>query len=218
MGTKTIMSESFEKAANIILRFHSASLQATSSMTGVKVYPLMDGIFITGEKARVIKNAIDNIFLKMASIFIEEDKCDHQFVIRASIAYGELAHGFDVNNEVCRDIADNDTYKNALLFGMPMIQAYMAERNAPPFGVYIHESARKVNVLQGRYYLWKGIESQKEELKTKLLSYFKWCRYFSQYLEMDTSRIAFYEELVKEYFSNRNIKSNELQTLFNHEN
>jgi hypothetical protein len=32
--------------------------------------------------------------------------------------------------------------RQALLIGMPMIHAYQTERQAPPFGIFVHESAR----------------------------------------------------------------------------
>ena len=40
--------------------------------------------------------------------------------------------------------------------GLPMIQAFTAEYTAPPFGVYIHESARNPAGLQGKVNIMAG--------------------------------------------------------------
>ena len=95
----------------------------------------------------------------------------------------------------------NDSYKKNLLFGLPMIQVFNAEKNAPPFGVYIHESARKTDGLKGRYYHWCSNDEIKNNLKNQLQLYFSWCRLHSPYLRLEITKISHYE-LIEDYFSN----------------
>lgn len=207
MGTKNFMRESFEKAANFILRFHLACTKAAASEASVRCYPLMDGAFLTATELDKLKKVINVIYQELATHFIETDACYHLFVIRGSIAKGELAHGENITPEICGEIAGNDSYKKNLLFGLPMIQAFKAEEFAPPFGVYIHESARKMDGIQGRYYHWCSKSKTKDALKNQLQLYFSWCRLHSPYLKLDKSKISHYEELVEDYFSNSAIST-----------
>lgn len=207
MGTKNIMSESIQRATNFLLKFHSYVIDATSENTTIKTYPIMDGIFITASEAKTMYATINNIFSKIAELFIDSDSNDHRFVIRGSIAYGEIFHGKDIEDTVCPQIAKNETYKNSLMLGLPMIQAFISEKSAPPFGIFIHESARKYLKFQGKYYSWNSSTKNNKmnhlNLKEKILSYFKWCKEHAEYLEMNTDKIESYNQLVNEYFGNR---------------
>ena len=218
MGTKSIMEESFEKAANFILRFHATCIKAAASDIGVRCYPLMDGAFLTTTDIDKLKKVINHIYQELALNFIDTDTCNHLFIIRGSIAKGELAHGEDISTTVCKEIALNDGYKKNLLFGLPMIQAFNAEKDAPPFGVYIHESARKNDGIKGRYYNWCTDDNTKNKLKHMLLLYFSWCKLHSPYLRMDRIKISHYEELVEDYFSNSTISINEFDKQLNNNN
>lgn len=150
MGTKNNMSDSFEKSTNYMLRFHSAIFSVVKSEKQVTFYPVMDGVYITSPKAEIIKKVVKAIMNQLADVFIEEATCFHKFVIRGALAYGEIAHGKYIDERVCKNLA-GEHYLQYLLFGMPIIMAHISERLAPPYGIYIHESARKVAVLQGRY-------------------------------------------------------------------
>lgn len=207
MGTSAIMSESFEKATNFIIRFHATCLQSTKDIDGIKCYPLMDGIFITSQDVNIIKRAINAIFQSLSEIFCEEDVFDHQFIVRSAIAKGGMSFGENIDENVCSVISSDNEYKASLLFGMPMIQAYKAEEKAPPFGVYIHESARDYEQLVGRYYWWYKDKDTQTTLKEGLLAYFDWCKDYSQYLEMNDGKIENYKKLANEYFSDRKNKN-----------
>ena len=203
MGTRNIMSESIQKAANFILRFHSCVIDAIGTEEQVRYYPLMDGVFITAPNAEIITKIISMVFYKTASLFLTEDRNGHRFIIKGSLAYGQIAHGNTIDNDICPTISANDSYRNTLMLGMPMIQAISSERIAPPFGVFIHESARKYKVLQGKYYMWTSPQAKKIDktaLKTKVISYFEWCERFIEYQEMDSSKVKTYKQLTNEYF------------------
>lgn len=204
MGTKDTMLESIEKASNFILRFHSFCIKAIKNKSKVKCYPLMDGAFITSTDFSAVRTVIASVFKDLAEVFLTEDCFAHQFVVRGAIAYGDIVHGGNITDEICTDIANEDSYKSSLLFGLPMIQAYKSENEAPPFGIYIHESARTINGLQGRYYAWCNEERLRNQLKENLTLYFNWCEKFSNYLKLDNEKINVYKKKVDEFFSNRN--------------
>lgn len=205
MGTKNTMSESFQKAANFILKFHSCVVQAVDGAENISYYPLMDGVFITSPNFNSLKSVISIIFSNLADLFLSEDRHDHRFIIKGSLAYGAIAHGLKIDERVCPELVKYPSYKCNLMFGMPMIQAYTVEHFAPPFGLYIHESARNPKDLQGKYFSWANKEKkiQKNILCEKILSYFDWCDYFHEYLELSPDKIAKYKRLTLQYFTNK---------------
>ena len=213
MGTKNTMSESFEKAVNFILRLHECVINAVKSQPNVNSYPLMDGVFITCPNKETICKIIDEVFTEIADHFISVNKNIYRFIIKGSLSYGFIAHGNSISNTVCSGIiADNDEYKKSIMFGMPMIQAFTAEHTAPPFGIYIHESARQPKRIQGRYYHWKIKQDKtftKDLLKQKIISYFNWCTHYSPSLEMDTTKISMYKKLSEEFLTDRKANDND---------
>lgn len=56
-------------------------------------------------------------------------------MVKGALAKGTLQHGSQISTEVSPDMAPRVGYKQHLLFGMPMIQAFNAEKSAPPFGI-----------------------------------------------------------------------------------
>lgn len=135
MGTKSSMSESFEKSANFILRFHTAVLKAAISKK-VRVYPVMDGVYIVVKNLDDMRAALDKIMTCLAEVFLSETN-KHRFVVKGALAKGAIQHGSKISTEIAEDIAPRVGYKQHLLFGMPVIQAYISEKQAPPFGIYI---------------------------------------------------------------------------------
>ena len=202
MGTKSSMSESFEKSANFIIRFHTAVLKAAVPKK-VRVYPVMDGVYIVVKYLDDMRDAINKI---MAEVFLSETN-NHRFIVKGALAKGTIQHGSKISSEVSPDMAPRSGYKQHLLFGMPMIQAFNAEKQAPPFGIYIHESARTVRGLQGRYYFWRRDEalsankSLHSDLKKELISFLNWEKDHNYYLELEKTKFEGYEGRVIEYFN-----------------
>lgn len=205
MGTKSSMSESFEKSANFILRFHTSVLKAGTSKK-IRVYPVMDGVYVVVRKLEDMIAFINRVMTSLAEVFLSEQN-NHRFIVKGALAKGTLQHGSKISSEVSSDIAPKVGYKQHLLFGMPMIQAFNTEKNAPPFGIYIHESARTVKGLQGRYYFWHRDEEVSDnadlqkQLKESLLEFLKWEEERHYYFELASAKFAEYEERVQEYFT-----------------
>ncbi|MBO7616187.1 MAG: hypothetical protein J6T22_03175 [Bacteroidales bacterium] len=204
MGTQNSMSESFEKSANFILRFHTAVLKAAISQK-VRVYPVMDGVYVVVKKLDEMRATLDKIMTSLAEVFLAE-KNNHRFVVRGALARGPIQHGSKISSEISADISPRVGYKQHLLFGMPMIQAFTSEKLAPPFGIYIHESARTVGGLQGRYYYWRRNEALsanvhlQSELKEGLISFFGWEKDRSFYYKLEKTKFEEYEKRVEEYY------------------
>ena len=57
------------------------------------------------------------------------------------------------------DIVFAENYFKSIIAGLPIIQAFQAEHEAPPFGIYIHDSARITSedydaTFKGRWLHW----------------------------------------------------------------
>lgn len=61
MGTKNTMSDSFEKAANFMIRFHAIVIEALKDANDIKSYPLMDGIYMTSPNWNTLRTVIKYI-------------------------------------------------------------------------------------------------------------------------------------------------------------
>lgn len=204
MGMQKTMSRSLAKAMNFMLKFHNGIVEALQN-SDVKCYPLMDGVYLAAEDLEQLKNVINAVYARMAHIAFSRDP-QHCFVIRGAIAKGTILHGRDLREKDLKfDCAKllQEGHVEQLMMGMPIIQAYLSERNAPPFGVYIHESARVYGDLQGCYYYWwhEGCQVNIQRLADDLNRYFAWCGQNKYQLEMDEHKIRQYEELVAEYFN-----------------
>ena len=204
MGTKSTMSSSFEKSANVILRFHAAVLKAQTEK--VRIYPVMDGVYIATKLEEDMVVALNKIMTCLAEVFLG-DSNEHRFVVRGAIAKGTIQHGSLLPKEVCQEISGKKGYKEKLLFGMPMIQACSSETMAPPFGIFIHESARIVDYLQGPYYFWQQdstISTRKNlqsDLKKALEEFFDWEKKRHFYYDLPEAKFDEYKNRVEEYYT-----------------
>jgi predicted RNA-binding protein with TRAM domain len=90
-----------------------------------------------------------------------------------------------------------------------MVQAFEYEREAPPFGVYVHESARSFapderNEEPFNYVWWKWFQPVDRaiavELREILDEYYEWATNNSRRIENDLERIDEHEKLAKQYF------------------
>ena len=127
-------------------------------------------------------------------------------VIRGAVAYGPVILG-----EECKSgslfLKEND-YANGILLGMPLVQAYTAERDAPPFGVFVHESVRAFGQM-GQHSistpLWRWWTKSTENSKIAaallpcLRNYFDWSRSNPVSSGYPADRIEVHKVLAEEY-------------------
>lgn len=199
MGTRNTMNLSLARVSNFILKFHNGVIESKRNKRDIKCYPLMDGVFITCANLNKMKHTLDSIFTQMAELFCQEEPFEHKFIIRGALAFGEVVDGCDISDEVCKEINEDIQYRDTLLLGIPITQAYENEHNAPPFGIYIHESARQFGHLQGRYYQWYS-DYNTSTLSEKIKEYFEECNRQAHSINMDRDKIKLYMELQNEYF------------------
>ncbi|VUX16807.1 Uncharacterised protein [Faecalibacterium prausnitzii] len=218
MGTKRQMEHSVNTCGIFMTKFHAAILEAVQEKgftkdRAIETYPVMDGVYITSKTRKNLEIALVHIFSGLGRLFNSTTDFHHQFLVKAAIAYGPVIHGEDIGDVVNRAIANNPSYKNSLLIGLPMIQAITGEQNAPPFGVFIHESARTFHpkdeeAFSFKWWKWflydKTTWSQKQtqELRKAIMAYFKSCKEQSLVLDYPVERIAIHQEATKEYFAN----------------
>lgn len=147
MGTQSNLQRSLIQSAAKLFPLHVATMRAREHIySNMYLYTVMDGVFaVTPSKGAIIE-FMDRIFVQLAGHVV--DKIDtssrpfHTPIPRAALAYGPIIHGSDTPEEVSHEIAEDDFPKDELLVGLPMVHAYINEREAPPFGIYVHETAR----------------------------------------------------------------------------
>ena len=146
MGTANQMLRSLPIAANFVFKLHLAVLESSGEVGGpshgVLLYPVMDGVYITSPRRKPLQLLLSQALCRLALTFLNEDTCFHQFLVRGAIAYGPVYHGARVDPRASRVLAGHARVRDSILMGVPMAQAYQTERDAPPFGVAVHSSAR----------------------------------------------------------------------------
>lgn len=182
MGTQTHMTRSTVIAANFIFKLHAAVLDAwkNEKYQDVFVYPVMDGAYITAARKEDIEKIIVRVFLGIAELQIKEENPAHRFVVRGSIAFGEVIHGHHVPYSASKVFEIDLGYKNNILLGPAMILAYSGEGKAAPFGIHIDNSAVDSGNGRGFSVDWKWHTSKvlkfqdgiRQELFKAVLGYF----------------------------------------------
>lgn len=207
MGLQKTMLRSLDKSSIFILKLHEAA-KNLSSEHEVVLYPTMDGLFVTSEKKSEIESFIRNVYFTLLNDSTDqEDK--FKYIIRTGIAYGPVVHAEDISDGAAESLSEN--YRSNLVFGNPVIQAYRAEADSPPFGVNIDESARAFAPDGERsfnYKWWNWFYARNEDydhiefFKEKSISlreYFSWCKSHSEQIDYDTDDIEKHYSLLQQY-------------------
>lgn len=206
MGTQASMSRSLKVTANFIFKLHTAALQAPRE--NVRIYPVMDGFYASSADQIQILTFLRSVFVELADEFNAMANNQHRFVIRGAIAYGPVVHGIAVPPAASQTLGANPNYRDQVLLGMPMVQAHLGEASAPPFGLFVHESARAfspVGVEPFHHFWWQWVNAGNQAiwnaLMTNLDLYFDWCRQRSSRLGYSPDRIAVHREMANQFFA-----------------
>lgn len=206
MGTQASMSRSLSITANFIFKLHTAALQAPHA--NVRLYPVMDGLYAASPSQTDILEFLRSVLAQVAAEFNAETTMQHRFVVRGGLAFGPVVHGSSVAPTASPIVGVNSQYKDAILLGMPMVQAHLSEALAPPFGIQIHESARVfapagTNPLHHVWWTWSNAAHGHvwSTLKTELFSYFEWCKERALRIHYPVDRIEAHHEMVRQYFA-----------------
>lgn len=209
MGTKSIMSRSLEEYSIKMFKLHNTALLAEEEMEDsedLTLYPVMDGVYIVSKTKHTLEEYLRLVFNTLAQDIIDEREVYHRFIIRAAVAFGPIVHGQDIPEDATQL---DDTFKDTLLLGFPMVQAFGYEKEAPPFGIYIHESARSFTSNEGeeepfRYVWWKWFEPFDRaiavELREILAEYYEWAKDNSRRIGYEFDKIEEHEKLAKQYY------------------
>lgn len=211
MGSRNAMSQSLLISTNYIARLHQSVLEAYKSgnkiSSDIRFYPVMDGVFVTTSQKKEILKFIRLVFSRLSTEFVSASASEHQFIIRAGLAFGPVIHGYDISAKTSPFLFEHrEDYTKSLLFGMAMVQAFKGESYAPPFGIYTHESARafasaKNTPFTGTWLRWwDDAHPLVEGFVDGLISHYAWCNANSQALEYPCDRIDSHLKLAKEYF------------------
>ena len=188
MGVQNRMKIACNEAANFIFKLHAAVISTLHERPykNVFCYPLMDGIYITSTTKDNMSNILTKIYRELSKLLISEKENKHIFLVRSAIAYGPVIHGHDIPLSASKVFGMEIGYKEKILLGSTMIDAYKGESQAAPMGIYIDKSATKSSLdakNQGAYdENWKWWNSNdlklddniEEQMKAKLESYYKW--------------------------------------------
>jgi hypothetical protein len=204
MGTQVSMSRSINATANFIFKLHIAALRA--QVAGVRIYPVMDGFYASASDKNRMLTFLRNVFGSVAEEFNTTTEPHHRFMIRGGLAFGPVIHGHDVG-QCAPELQNNPSYRDSVPLGMPMVQAYLSERDAPPFGVFVHESARVfapdgTDPLHWIWWKWKRDEEADtwNTLKDQLIAHFEWCNARAQAILYSQDRIEGRMKMVDQYF------------------
>lgn len=200
MGTRSRMSTSVRTSIIFICKLHAAILKYKTS--GMHVYPMMDGAYITAKTDLEMESFIKKVFSDIAETFIGETQELHRFIIKGALAYGPIVQGENIDNGGSPVFGENEDYLSTVLFGVPMIRANVGEKKAPPFGIYCDESVRMASYkFSYVWYKWfKGTMLKNDEMLASLTKYFSYCQKHTYELEYSLDKIEEHQKMCNQYF------------------
>lgn len=184
MGTGRMLTRSLARTATTVFKIHEAFDIALRDTDG-RCYPVIDGVYITTPKRDNMLRILRLALSELAKEFILKRGTRHMFMIRAGLAYGATIHGSDVPPEAFYEVLSDassrsfeehrasgiDEIRKSLLLSAGMVHAFLAEKNAPPFGIFVHESAQSVpqlidnkdkGFISNLYQWWREDEEAKQ--------------------------------------------------------
>lgn len=205
MGVRATMSRSLPVTANFVFKLHVAALEAPRDE--IVLYPVMDGLYIVTEGKAALCKFLGDVFARLAGVFVTEADPQHRFVVKCAVAFGPVIHGAELPREASRTLDEFADYRAAVLLGMPMVQAVQGESKAPPFGVFIHESARafangaEQPFGQVWWRWWRSDDAQtRDAMRAAMGGYYAWAKDHHSSIEYDPERIRIHEAMATEYF------------------
>lgn len=214
MGIGPVMGRSLDGAANFIFKLHAAALEAPHQ--NMTLYPVMDGLYASTPDQGSLLSFLASVFEKCAVDFVGRtaDESLKRFIVRGAVAYGPVIHGSSVPDQAFQPpgnqtnpMSANPAYKNAILMGLPMVQAHEYERQAPPFGIFVHESARAFapagsSPLHHVWWKWAdGGSATWRALPTALIEHYDWFAQRTLSLEYPADRLEVHRTMAVEYFN-----------------
>jgi len=206
MGSQGKMMRNVRTASIPLMKLHVAALNAKKkTLGGVDLFPVIDGIYVVSERFDSMGFFISDVFRSMAAEFLVLKQWERS-VIRGAIAFGPVILGAECKGGA--PILKESDYANSILLGMPLVQAFTAEKAAPPFGVIVHESVRAFGEMRTHpvtvpLWRWWGRNLENTRIASALLpslrDYFAWCRKNPVTSGYAPDRIDAHQALAEEY-------------------
>jgi hypothetical protein len=207
MGARNLMKLSLPRAARSVMKIHAAALFTKEQHPELEINPVMDGVYGYVNDRDLLETCLAEILGGLANVFVQERVSSSRFMVRAGVAYGPLIPGRSLAVGA-KILEQNKTYLGGTAIGMGISHAYEAESCAPPFGVYIHESARAFAPrTEGSYpykvNLWRWFEDDDAlawATRRTLLAHFDWLEKNPVGAQYDLEPMRRHKNLAIEYF------------------
>ena len=212
MGTSNELSRSLTRAAGFVFKIHMAFAIAKKAIDEITIYPVMDGLYITSKNRKNMRDVIRIAYSELAREFIHRGPSQHMFMLRGGLAYGPVIHGKDVMDEAFGNIEGAINSKSSVLLSPAMVNAYHAETYAPPYGVYVDDTAKYIPCLtqeddngfiSNLWQWWRGCEEATkiaELLYNQIEFYLEKCEVHSIGMGYKKESIEKHRALALEYF------------------
>lgn len=220
MGAGHAMSNSVQKSANFLARFHMAVERARVSMDFEgRLLPINDGIFIVAQKKADIISIVGRAMIMLAANFIATPAPDNRFLLRGGIAFGPVYSGRmlieGIRPKKFREAAH---FMDTVMFGPALIQAFREEHSAPPYGIAVHESARAFcpsgeTPFRMNHWMWWApnepcdypkdtppLTELKDCLASHLNVHFDWLESSLIYHSLDKAKVQQWRDACSQYF------------------
>lgn len=225
MGTGQSLTRSLHQAANSVFKLHSAFSIARQGLSSVRCYPVMDGVYVTSPTRADMQNVLKSVFTELAREFINRPGIKNMHMMRAGLAFGPTLHGADIDDEAfygtyhsyttTREMFEKsalDDVRRHVLLSPAMVLAYEAEHRAPPFGVFVDDSAKNYPQLtegsgggfqSSLYQWWSGDEAARQtaaKLYEQITFYLSKSKTHAVGLQHPRETIERHRMLAEEYF------------------
>ena len=208
MGAQNTMAVSLPKASNYVLKIHVAALRANEHLHAALV-PVVDGVYcICDERSQMFK-LVHKVMDALALTFVLETDNAHRFLVRGGISYGLVVHG-DGLAAASDTLKANRQHLASIAIGMAISNAYQAEKQAPPFGIFVHESARAAApenhlVMTDVFHSWydetNPVDAELlKDFRPKFKEYYSWVRKNHRKILYPQDRIEEHYRMAEEYF------------------
>lgn len=215
MGMQSMAANlTIQYLANYVGRLQTAarnaykkSMTLKSSDSLGRIFYVMDGVsFITEDQER-LETFVSEMMKALYGHFQNEADMSRKFLIRGAISFGRIVSASKISSEVSRDLSAqiSDGYPGIVL-GLPLVRAFVSERNAGPFGIYIDDLAREFAPWEARplvtsRYEWWGSEPDRENIRKHVLEYLEWAEKNSFLLGYPAENIRHHVESSKAFFA-----------------
>lgn len=204
MGVRSWMLRSLSVTANFIFKLHVVALEEQQGT--IKLYPVMDGIYVVSPKKGELQSFLSAVYSRLARLFVGTLNPEHQFLVRGAVGWGPVIHGSDIRASASPVIKAFPAYRDSILMGMPMIFALQGEPLAPPFGLFIHESAgqfldERERKRSHRWWHWfpAKTDATAQALRGALPAYFDWCEARAGAIDYEVGRIHAHRTQADQY-------------------